>query len=83
MPVADQVAAAGRKLATALSELETCRIAIFAAGEPLGDADRTSFEAALAHVAGVYQEALARAERAIARERVTFDKTLGSFAEGA
>lgn len=82
-PVTDQVAAAGRKLATALSELEACRIAIFAAGEPLSDADRTSFEAALAHVAGVYQEALSRAERAIERERVTFDKTLGDFAEGA
>jgi len=82
-PVTDQVAAAGRKLATALSELEACRIAIFAAGEPLSDADRTSFEAALAHVAGVYQEALSRAEHAIERERVTFDKTLGDFAEGA
>jgi len=82
VPVADQVAAAGRKLATALSELETCRIAIFTAGEPLGDADRTSFEAALGHVADVYQEALARAERAIERERLTFDQTLGAFAEG-
>lgn len=82
VPVADQVAAAGRKLATALSELEACRIAIFTAGEPLGDADRTSFEAALGHVADVYQEALARAERAIERERLTFDQTLGAFAEG-
>ena len=82
VPVADQVAAAGRKLATALSELETCRIAIFTAGEPLGDADRTSFEAALGHVADVYQEALARVERAIERERLTFDQTLGAFAEG-
>lgn len=82
VPVADQVAAAGRKLATALSELEACRIAIFTAGEPLGDADRASFEAALGHVADVYQEALARAERAIERERLTFDQTLGAFAEG-
>jgi hypothetical protein len=80
-PVSDQVAAAGRKLATALSELETCRIAIFTVGEPLGDADRASFEAALAHVAEVYEEALARAERTIERERVTFDKTLGAFTE--
>ena len=80
-PVSDQVAAAGRKLATALSELEACRIAIFTVGEPLGDADRASFEAALSHVAEVYEEALARAERTIERERVTFDKTLGAFTE--
>ena len=80
-PVSDQVAAAGRKLATALSELEACRIAIFTVGEPLGDADRSSFEAALNHVAEVYEEALARAERAMERERVTFDKTLGAFTE--
>lgn len=82
-PVCDQVAAAGRKLATAISELEACRIAIFSAGHELGDEERTSFEAALAHVAGVYEEALARAERCIERERVTFDKTLGAFTEGA
>lgn len=80
-PVSDQVAAAGRKLATALGELEACRIAIFTAGEPLSDADRASFEAALAHVAEVYEEALARAERALERERITFDKTLGAFTE--
>mgnify|MGYP001575429325 FL=1 len=79
-PVSDQVAAAGRKLATALSELETCRITIFSVAETLGDDDRASFEAALAHVAEVYQEALARGERAMERERLTFDKTLGAFA---
>ena len=79
-PVSDQVAAAGRKLATALSELETCRITIFSVAETLGDEDRASFEAALAHVAAVYEEALARGERAMERERLTFDKTLGAFA---
>ncbi len=79
-PVSDQVAAAGRKLATALSELETCRITIFSVAETLGDDDRASFEAALAHVAAVYEEALARGERAMERERLTFDKTLGAFA---
>ena len=79
-PVSDQVAAAGRKLATALSELETCRITIFSVAETLGDEDRASFEAALAHVAEVYEEALARGERAMERERLTFDKTLGAFA---
>ena len=83
VPVADQVAAAGRKLATALSELETCRITIFTAGQDLGDEARASFEAALGHVAQVYEEALARAERGIERERDTFDKTLGNFSEGA
>ena len=81
--VSDQVAAAGRKLATALSELEACRIAIFTAGEPLNDAGRASFEAALGHVAELYEQALARAERSIERERATFDNTLGAFAEGA
>ena len=79
-PVSDQVAAAGRKLATALSELETCRITIFSVAETLGDEDRASFEAALAHVSEVYEEALARGERAMERERLTFDKTLGAFA---
>ncbi len=79
-PVSDQVAAAGRKLATALSELEACRITIFSVAETLGDEDRASFEAALAHVAEVYEEALARGERAMERERLTFDKTLGAFA---
>ena len=81
--VSDQVSAAGRKLATALSELEACRIAIFTAGEPLNDAGRASFEAALGHVAELYEQALARAERSIERERATFDNTLGAFAEGA
>lgn len=82
VPVSDQVAAASRKLATALGELEACRIAIFAAGEPLGDAERVAFDAALGHVAEVYEQALAKAERQIERERTTFDKTLGAYAEG-
>ena len=81
--VSDQVAAAGRKLATALSELEACRIAIFTAAEPLSDAERVPFEAAMGHVAELYEQALARAERTIERERTTFDNTLGAFAEGA
>jgi len=69
-PVDDQVAAAGRKLATALSELETCRITISEAAQKLGENERPAFEAALVHVADVYEEALARAERGIERERV-------------
>ena len=40
-------------------------------------------EAALGHVAELYEQALARAERSIERERATFDNTLGAFAEGA
>lgn len=83
VPVSDQVAAAGRKLATALSELETCRITIFEQAQALGEDERPSFEAALTHVAEVYEAALARAERGIERERVTFDKTLGAFAPEA
>lgn len=78
-PITEQVAAAGRKLAKALSELETCRITLFEKANELGDDERASFEAALGHVSEVYEESLARAERGIARERVTFDKTLGAF----
>lgn len=79
IPITDQVAAAGRKLATALSELETCRITLFEKANELGDEERASFDAALCHISEVYEEALARAERGIERERITFDKTLGAF----
>ncbi|MFV0678980.1 hypothetical protein [Ottowia sp.] len=79
VPVADQVAAAGRKLAQALSELETCRITLFAKAQDLSGDEQPRFEAALGHVADVYEQALARAERTLARERGTFDQTLGAF----
>jgi hypothetical protein len=82
-PISDQVAAAGRKLATAMSELETCRITIFEHANAMGDDARASFEAALLHVAEMYEEALARAERSLAKERATFDNTLGCFAPEA
>ena len=83
-PLTDQVAAAGRKLAQAMSELEICRITLFEAAQGIPEDQQAKFEAAVGHVAEVYEEALARAERGIARERVTFDKTLGNFAgEGA
>lgn len=81
VPVADQVAMAGRKLAQALSELETCRITIFEKAADLTDDARASLEAALGHVADVYEAALSRAERGIERERLTFDKTLGAFSK--
>lgn len=80
-PLADQVAAAGRKLAQAMSELEICRITLFEAAQGIPEAQQAKFEAAVGHVAEVYEEALARAERGIAHERVTFDKTLGNFVE--
>lgn len=82
-PVSDQVAAAGRKLATAMGELEACRITIFAHAQTLDDTTRSSYEAALLHVAEVYEQALARAERSLERERNTFDNTLGCFAPEA
>lgn len=81
-PLADQVAAAGRKLAQALNELEICRITLFEAAQTIPEAQQAKFEAAVGHVADVYEEALARAERGLAKERLTFDKTLGNFGEG-
>lgn len=81
-PLADQVAAAGRKLAQALNELEICRITLFEAAQTIPEAQQAKFEAAVGHVAEVYEEALARAERGLAKERLTFDKTLGNFGEG-
>jgi len=83
VPLTDQVAAAGRKIAQGVSELEACRLALFAAGVDLPEEDRVRFEAAIGHVADVYQEALARAERGIEKERLTFDQTLGGLAGGA
>lgn len=83
VPLAEQVAAAGRKLATALSELKSCRITLATKGQELAEEEQPRFEAALAHVAEVYQQALERAERGIERERDTFDKTLGAYAGGA
>lgn len=79
-PIADQVAAAGRKLAQAVSELETCRITLFEVAQDIPEAERPKYEAALGHVAEVYEQALARAERDLTKERTTFDKTLGVYA---
>ncbi|MDR1710017.1 MAG: hypothetical protein LBS70_09905 [Candidatus Accumulibacter sp.] len=80
VPVCEQIAAAGRKIATGVSELESCRIALFEAAAELESEPRARFEAALAHVGEAYETALARAERHLARERDTFDKTLGVYA---
>lgn len=61
-PVSEQVAAAGRKLAQAISELETCRITLFEVAQEVPDEQRPKYDAALAHIAEVYEQALSRAE---------------------
>jgi hypothetical protein len=78
-PITEQIAAAGRKMATALSELETCRITLFEVAQHIPEEGRPKYDAALGHVAEVYEEALLRAERTLQRERVTYDKTLGPY----
>lgn len=81
-PLSEQIAAAGRKIAQGLSELETCRIKAFDVGSeiPEGDsAQRAKFEAALAHVAGVYADALKGADKVLGAELAAFDSTLGGF----
>jgi hypothetical protein len=78
-PLADQVAAAGRKLAQSVSELEICRITLFEAAQAIPETQQVKFEAAVGHVAEVYEAALSRAERSLEKERLTFDKTLGNF----
>ncbi len=79
-PVAEQVAAAGRKIAQAISELETCRITLFEVAQEMPDEQRPKYEAALAHIADVYEQALARSEAGLTKERTTFDKSLGAYA---
>jgi hypothetical protein len=81
-PLAQQVAAAGRKLATALSELETCRITAFEVGAEIPQEDgaqRAKFEAALGHVAQTYGQAINAALSAVQRHAQVFDKTLAAF----
>ena len=78
-PVSEQVAAAGRKLAQAISELETCRITLFEVAQEVPDEQRPKYDAALAHIAEVYEQALSRAEAGLEKERTTFDKSLGAY----
>jgi hypothetical protein len=78
-PITDQVAAAGRKIAQAISELETCRITLFQVAEDVPADQRPKYEAALAHIADVYELALSRAERDLQKERTTYDKSLGAY----
>lgn len=82
-PVSEQVAAAGRKLAQAISELETCRITLFEVAQEVPDEQRPKYDAALAHIAEVYEQALSRAETGLEKERTTFDKSLGAYTPGA
>ncbi|MGQ0711008.1 MAG: hypothetical protein ACT4NV_14825 [Rhodoferax sp.] len=82
-PVSDQVAAAGRKIAQAISELQTCRITLFEVAGDVPEAQRPKYEAALAHIAEVYEQALSRAEAGLTKERSTFDKSLGAYAPEA
>lgn len=82
-PVSDQVAAAGRKIAQAISELETCRITLFEVAQDIPEEQRPKYEAALAHIAEVYEQALSRAEAGLTKERTTFDKSLGAYAPEA
>ena len=78
-PITDQIAAAGRSIAKAISDLETCRIALMETGQALEADLQPKYEAALGHVVEVYEAALAKAERDITKERVTFDKSLGAY----
>lgn len=81
-PLAEQIAAAGRKMATAISELETCRLTIWGVGQEIPEenaAERAKFETALAHLATVEGQALQKAQADIEKELQVFDQTLGNF----
>lgn len=78
-PITDQIAAAGRSIAKAISDLETCRITLMETGQALEADLQPKYEAALGHVVEVYEAALAKAEHDITKERVTFDKSLGAY----
>lgn len=82
-PITDQVAAAGRSIAKAISDLETCRITLLETGQALEADLQPKYEAALSHIVQVYETALAKAERDIQKERVTFDKSLGMYGDAA
>lgn len=80
IPLTDQIAEAGRKLAIAISDLESCRIRLFEAGSGFDETTRSAYEAAFCHVGEVYEQALVRGERLIAKERLNYDRTLGCYA---
>lgn len=78
-PITEQIAAAGRKVATGMSELETCRITLFETMQNIPDEERPKYEAALAHVGEFYVQALQQAEKLVSKERNIFDKSLGAY----
>lgn len=78
-PISEQIAAAGRKVATGMSELETCRITLFETMQNITEEERPKFEAALAHVGEFYVQALQQAEKLVSKERTVFDKSLGAY----
>jgi len=82
-PITAQIAAAGRSIAKAISDLETCRITLLRTGQALEADLQPKYEAALCHLVQVYEDALGKAERDIQRERVTFDKSLGAYGDPA
>jgi hypothetical protein len=82
-PITEQIAAAGRKVATGMSELETCRITLFETMQDIPDEERPKYEAALAHVGEFYVQALQQAEKLVSKERTTFDKSLAAYTPDA
>lgn len=78
-PITEQIAAAGRKVATGMSELETCRITLFETMQNIPDEERPKYEAALAHVGEFYVQVLQQAEKLVSKERTIFDKSLGAY----
>lgn len=78
-PIEDQIAAAGRKVAQGLSEMEICRVRIFEVGAHVPSEQRVKYEAALEHVAVLYEQALERAEAKVAKERRTYEQTLADY----
>lgn len=78
-PLAEQVAAAGRKAAQAVSELAACRLTLFEVAQRVPDSERSLYDAALGHVAEVYERALEMAERDVGRERRLFNQSLGHW----
>jgi hypothetical protein len=81
-PLAEQIAAAGRKMATAISELETCRLTIWQVGQEIpeeNEVERAKFEAAIAHLATLEGQALQKAQADLEKELQVYDQTLGNM----
>lgn len=79
-PLVGQICAAGKKVAQAISELETCRITLFEEAQNVPEDGRAKYEAAMGYISEVYNTALIRAEEQVARERSLYEKTLADYA---